>query len=137
MSARRAAAGAVALAAVALAGCGGSPGDLMALRVSGGPAHLDQALVVTADGRISCNRGPERDMSNPDLLDARSIVREAKPLTTRAARYAPSRPGGRSFTLRDQDGSVAWDETSAGVPPVLPRAELFGLRLGPAACGGR
>lgn len=125
---------AIAAAAVALAGCGGSPGDLMALSVSGGSGRVAHTLVVSADGLISCDRHAEHSLASGDVLDARSIVREAKSFATRAATYPG---GGRRFELRDQDGSVSWGETSAALPPVLPRAELFALRVGPAACGTR
>jgi hypothetical protein len=123
-----------ALVAATVGGCGGSPGDLMAIRMSGGPAAVDQMIVVRVDGGASCNRGPLREITNSQLLAADAIVRDAKPYAARAQSFAAGRAGGRAFELRDQDGTVRWYETSAGVPPVLARAELFALRLAPALC---
>jgi len=123
-----------ALAAVSLAGCGGSPGDLMALGTSGGPAGVNQTIVVRLDGGASCNRGQLRNITNSQLLVADAIVRDAKPYTTRAQTFPPGRAGGRAFVLRDQDGTVRWYETSTGLPPVFARAELLALRLTPLLC---
>ena len=134
MRARRARLLTAGLAAATLAGCGGSPGDLMALATSGGPAAVNQTIVVRLDGDASCNRGPLRPIANSQLLAADAIVRDAKPYTTRVQTFPPGRPGGRAFVLRDQDGTVRWNETSTGLPAVLPRAELFALRLAPLLC---
>jgi hypothetical protein len=123
-----------ALAALAFAGCGSSPGDLLAIESSGGPANLNQTIVVRVDGSASCNRGAQREITSSRLLEADALVRDAKPYTTRAQTFAATRPGARTFVLRDQDGTVRWSESSAGLPAVLPRAELFALQLAPELC---
>lgn len=125
-------AAAAGLACAALAGCGGTAGDVIAIQVSGGPAHANETLVVSNDGRASCNRAALRPITNPELLEARSIAHDAQPLARSAQIIASG--GGRQFTLRDADGTVRWAETSTGLPPVLPRAELFALELSREVC---
>ncbi|GAC1317843.1 MAG: hypothetical protein NVSMB25_06290 [Thermoleophilaceae bacterium] len=126
----------LALAATAALGsCGGSPGDLLALDIRGGPAGFrPESLVVAVDGRATCNRRATRQISSADLLDARSIVRDAAPIAGGAQGFSAASPGGRRYRLRTQDGTVSWNETSMRLPAVLPRAELFALRLGRSLC---
>lgn len=131
---RRLLAAAALVSAVACTGCGGSPGDLLALGISGGPAGGNDTLVVSIDGLSSCNRGPQKQISSSQLLVADSIERDAQPLATRAATFPSGPTGGRSFTLRTQAGSVQWRESSRDLPAVLPRAELFGLELQRQLC---
>jgi hypothetical protein len=130
---RRLTAAAVALAAVA-AGCGGSAGDVLAIAITGGPGGEHQTLVFTQDGRVSCNGGSLHEIANSDLLAALAVARDAKSYATHARVFPPGPLGGRRFVLRDADGSVAWSETSSGVPHVLPRAEELALRVGRSVC---
>ncbi len=121
--------------ACALVACGGSPGDLMAVEVTGGPpGSVPKSLVVAVDGRGTCNRRPMREISSDQLLEARSIVRDAKPVAGRTQAYPAGSPPGLNYTLRTPDGTIGWNETSTGLPSVLPRAELFALRLGRSLC---
>lgn len=129
-----AAAAAAACVSVGLGACGGTPGDLMAIDVAGGPDGISRTLVVTEDGRASCNRSPLHQLTSADLLEARSIVRDAKPLASSAQAFPPGRASDRRFVLRTKDGTARWTETSPGVPPVLPRAVLLALRLSRLAC---
>ena len=128
------AAAAVALAWLALAGCGGSSGDILGLGVSGGPMPARERMHVTEDGRGGCNAGKLRALQSSLLLDARSLVRDAKPLTSRGASFGEPTPGRRSFELRTPDGTVTWVEGAPGTPPVLARAEELALRLERALC---
>jgi len=129
---------AVAAATAALmlmAGCGSSAGDLLALEVSGGPLPAKQTLIVTADGRGSCNRGKLREIPNQRLLDAQGIARDAKPLAEAGAEYLASRPDARAYRLLLPDGDVRWTEGRPGIPPELARAQLLALQLGRVLCG--
>jgi hypothetical protein len=115
----------------ALAACGGNPGDLMGLEVSGGPLKGAERIRVTADGRASCNGGKLQQLNSSTVLDARNVARDATPLIKRVASFPPAAAGRRTFELRTADGSISWGEGAAGLPAVLPQAELLALELEP------
>ncbi len=122
-------------AAVALlaSGCGGDPGDLMSLQVSGGPTAEKHTLVVSGDGRGSCDRGKLVLLPGDRVIDAREIVKEANDLLTKAASY-PARPGARRYALNTGDGTVRWSEGTPALPSVLPKAQLLALQLERLLC---
>ena len=122
------------LLAVALAGCGGSPGDLLSIEVNGGPAQRDQSIVIGSDGRSSCNGGPERDIGSQALIEARRIERELGADAERAAVYESTRADATSYVVRVKKGTVRWDDRARGLPPVLAEAQLFALQQGRALC---
>ena len=126
---RRLAAVAAASAAVLAAGCGGSSGDILGLGMSGGPLRKPVRMHVTEDGRGSCNTGQLHELPSSLVLDARNIVREAKPLTSHAASFGTRTPGRRNFELRTPQGTVTWVEAAPGLPLVLPQAEELALQL--------
>ena len=118
-------------AAALLAGCGGGAGDLMSIAVSGvGAAHT---LVVTGDGRGSCDGGPLKTLQSSDVLDAREVARELKDLAKRGDTFTAR---GRTFLAKTKDGSVRWSETYRPLPTPLPEAELLTLTLTRELCEG-
>ena len=130
MRARLAAVAAVAL----LAGCGGEAGDLIAIEVSGGAAGGERTIVVTGDGRGSCDDG---DLSNVDsdlVVEARDVERDIEELTNESREF-PDRAGRRRYVVRTDDGVVRWSEGTPGLPPVRPRTALLTLRLERELCG--
>jgi hypothetical protein len=124
-------------AVVLLSGCGGSAGDVLAIEVSGGPLRAKQILVVTVDGRGSCDRGKLREIPTDETTEARGIADDAKPLAEAGADYTTSRPGARQYVLRLPQGNVRWTEGRPGIPSALARAQLLALRLGRTLCAGR
>ena len=130
---RRAAALGIALAAT-LAGCGGSPGDLLAIDVTGGAANRQQRIVVQDNGHATCNGGQSQDLGSAALIDARQIEHDLKQLADRAATYEEAPRGATSYTARTNDGTVRWLEGARGLPGVLPRTQLFALEQGRKLC---
>jgi hypothetical protein len=122
------------LLAVALAGCGGSPGDLLAINVRGGPAKRNQSIVVRSDGQASCNGGPKQDIGSDALIDARAIERDMGDDAERAAVYESNQPDATSYVARTNDGTVRWQEGARGLPHVLAQAQLFALQQGRRLC---
>ena len=131
---RTAAAAAAALVALAAAGCGGTTGDILGLGMSGGPLPEPQRMHVTEDGRGSCNSGELHKLPDPLVLDARNLVRDAKPLASRGASFGEPSGTQRSFELRTPEGTVHWEEAAPGLPPVLSRAEELTLELARRLC---
>lgn len=122
-------------AALILEGCGGTAGDVLAIEVSGGPLPAKQILVVTDDGRGSCDRGRLRDIPNQRLIDAQGLAHDAKPLAETAASYGAPRRGARRYLLKLPQGDVSWTEGTLGIPAALARAQLLALQLGRELCG--
>jgi hypothetical protein len=127
---------AAAAATVFVAGCGGAPGDLLSIEASGGVAGGKHTIVVSGDGRGSCDRGPLKELPSDRVIDARGIERDAGDMARRAAEYPPARSGARSYVLRTKDGEVRWSERTPGIPSVLPRAQLLELQLQNLLCRG-
>jgi hypothetical protein len=125
-----------ALAASALAaGCGGTAGDLLSIDTAGGPTGARHTLVVSGDGRGSCDRGPLRTLPSARVIDARELEGDVGDLAKRAATYPP-RPGATRYGLHTADGVVRWSEGTPGLPTELPRAQLLALQLRRLLCPG-
>jgi hypothetical protein len=120
---------------VALAGCGGAPGDLIAIDVTGGPANREQRIVLQDNGHASCNDGPSEDIGSDALIQAREIERELMEPADRAAVFEQGAgPDATSYAARTNDGTVRWREGARGLPPVLPKVQLFALQQGRTLC---
>jgi hypothetical protein len=122
------------LVAVALAGCGGAPGDLLAVDVNGGPAKRRQAIVVTDNGHASCNGRASQDIGSDALIDAREITRDLGKDAERAAVYDSRSPEATRYVVRIKKGIVRWDDRARGLPSVLSKAQLFALQQGRRLC---
>jgi hypothetical protein len=123
-----------ALACAAVAGCGGTSGDILGLGMSGGPVKTTDHMHVTEDGRGSCNKKPLHTLSSATVIKARSLVRDAKDLAKQGATFGQPSPGLRSFELRTPDGTVTWVENAPQLPLVLSNAELLTLQLARQLC---
>jgi hypothetical protein len=132
---RRALAAAAALTCMAaLAGCGGAPGDILGLGISGGQQREAVRMHVEENGRASCNKNQLHQLTSSEILSARNIVRDAKTLAQSGASFGNPNSGQRVFQLRTPDGTVNWTEAAPGVPPVLPQAELLALKMERQLC---
>jgi hypothetical protein len=118
---------------VLLAGCGGGAGDLLSIRASGGIGGGRHTVVVSGDGRGSCDRGPLEELPSDRVIDARAVERDAADLAKRSATYPPV-PDARTYILYTKAGEVRWSEGGRGLPSVLPRAQLLELQLQRILC---
>src|SRR5439155_622339 len=73
-SLRLLAAALLAVSVAAAAGCGGSAGDLLLVQRFGSIPRARLDLRVTEDGRVSCNRGPLRQLTSAETLTSRGIA---------------------------------------------------------------
>jgi hypothetical protein len=124
---------ALLIACLLLAGCGGEAGDLMSIDVSGGPTNAKHTIVVSGDGRGSCDKSKLRALPSARVITAREVEREARKLA-RAGTHYPERAGRRRFALSTNDGIVRWSEGTPGLPKDLPRAQLLALQLERRLC---
>jgi hypothetical protein len=127
---RRAIALAAAIAVVA--GCGNPGGDLIAIEEHGGPAGA-QRLVVTDDGRGSCNGGELKRLPSERLLEAREAERNLQGLPGKDRLDFGRLPGRTIYTARMRGAEVTWSE-GARQPPVLPKTTLLALKLRNELC---
>lgn len=126
----------LALAAGAVASCGGvrSP-DLFALQRTGGGPGARVALVVSDGGTVRCNGGAPRLLPSDLLLEARDLARAIAPDTMRNLRLPPGPMTIFSYTLQGPDGTIAFSDGAAHVPPELDRVAFFARRVSRGVCG--
>jgi len=111
------------------ASCGNPGGDLIALEERG--AHFTR-LVVTDDGRGSCNGGELERLASGRLLEAREVERGLEELALERTNF-PESTGGRHFRAQIRGATLTWRERSRQ-DPVLPKATLLTLKLKRELC---
>ena len=123
---------AAAMAVMWLSGCGTATEDLMAIEVTGGPAHVHERIRVTDDGRASCG-GPLRQIPSQLLLNAREAKRLLRPYARNGASFRTARRTLRQYVVRSFDGTVRFSEGAPG-PAAPGRVTLLTLRLERVVC---
>jgi hypothetical protein len=123
----------LAAAAAALAGCGGEAGELITITTSGGggPSYR---VVVTGDGRGSCNGGAERVLPSQHVLDAREVERKLRKEAKARANFSDGPPGARRYVAFIKAGVVTWVEGAKGAPPEVAKAILLTQNLKRDTC---
>ena len=116
-------------AALLVASCGNPGGDLIALEERG--VHFTR-LVVTDDGRGSCNGGELTRLSSDRLLEAREVEREIEELPEGRTNF-PAPGGGTTYRAQIRGKTITWVGRATS-EPVLPKATLLTLRLRRELC---
>ncbi|HWF23970.1 MAG TPA: hypothetical protein VG275_00875 [Solirubrobacteraceae bacterium] len=122
------------LVPAALAGCGlavQAP-DLFAVTKAG--QGKSATMVVNDGGTISCNRGRAKPLSDRLLIVGRSLVGQLE--SDALHKLDPPSPTGSvyRYTVRLQQGTFSFPDTSAAHRPELAKLEQFVLQAQPA-CG--
>lgn len=120
--------------ACALAGCGGSAGDLLAIEVSGGFEDRTVRLTVTSDGRGRCGAGELRRLTSDRVIEAREVERELEAFAEDGASFGEAIGDRRSYVARTRAGTVRWSEGEPRLPEVLPQAVLLARQLERELC---
>jgi hypothetical protein len=125
---------ALALAALALAGCGTASPDLFEVNRSGEDRNANLTLVVNDGGHVTCN-GEEHQLDADRLLTARELSRElAEP--AELGLELPRGPGSNlSYRVRLEAGSVSFSDTSPGNPQAFLRVAAFTKDVAERVCG--
>ncbi|MDQ3935599.1 MAG: hypothetical protein M3340_13315 [Actinomycetota bacterium] len=127
--------GVAVVAAIMLSACGNPGGDIIAIEVREPRAGTPiQRLVVTDDGRGSCNGGELERLESARLLEAREVQRELDELPGERTDFGRLESR-RSYRAVMRDATVTWAE-GARRPEVLPKATLLALNLRRELCGG-
>ena len=124
------------LLCLAVAGCGGESGDLIAFEVSGGVAAPPEPteIVVADNGQGSCDGGELKPIPSELLIDAREVERELADLAEEGETYPPTGNDQREYVVRTKAGTVRFAEGEPDLPEVLPKAQLLAVRLDRELC---
>jgi hypothetical protein len=118
-----------------LAGCGGirAP-DLFLLQRSGSVPHASLTLLVNEEGGVRCNGGRTLKLSDPQLIEARTISEQLHgPASSHLS--LPAAPGSvLRYRVRDENGTVSFADNSPGAPAVLHHLALFALQVAQRVC---
>jgi hypothetical protein len=111
-----------------------SAADLFILYRSGSTQHARLTLLVNEEGGVHCNGGPTRQLSDPQIDQARAIQEELqKPASSHLS--LPPRAGSvLSYYLRDENGTVHFSDNSAHQPAVFHQLQLFVLQTAQQVC---
>jgi hypothetical protein len=122
------------LAVLFLAGCGNPPADLFSVERSGADPNANVQLVVSDGGSVTCD-GEEHELDAERLLTARRLVRDLEPQAELGIEL-PRGPGANlSYRVSMEAGSVAFSDTSPGVPRTFQRVAAFTSDVTERVCG--
>ena len=134
MSARGLLVVAASLLVCTFAGCGVASADLFLVERSGPGSQPPLSVLVSEEGVVRCDRGAPVRLSDPMLIEARTLQEELHGPATRHLSL-PSRPGSVfGYRVRDGEGSVSFADNSSGEPKVLERLQLFTLKVARSVC---
>jgi hypothetical protein len=127
---------ALVVGAVSLSGCSGvvSP-DLFIVYRSGSAPGAKLTMLVNEEGVVHCDKGPTRHLSDPQIIEARTIQ---EGLEGPAAQHEslPAQSGSvLSYYVRDANGSVRFSDNSAHQPSAMRKLAGFVLSVAQSVCG--
>jgi hypothetical protein len=125
---------AAALAALLLAGCGTRPADLFLVERSGADKNANLELVVSDGGSVTCN-GEEHPLDADRLLKARALLREIEPQAELGIDLPPGPNTQLSYRATMEKGSVAFSDTSEGLPQTFLELAAFTKDVAERVCG--
>jgi len=127
---------AVVVVGTVMVGCGGivSP-DLFVVSRTGGSPGAKLTLLVNEEGVVHCNGGVEHHLSDPQIIEARTIQEDLKTHAERHESLSPAPGSVLGYYVRDQDGSVRFSDNSPGQPDVTRKLALFVLSVARRVCG--
>ncbi|HEX4838053.1 MAG TPA: hypothetical protein VFV03_05970 [Solirubrobacteraceae bacterium] len=126
----------IAVVGTTMVGCGGvlSP-DLFVVYRSGSSPGAKLTLLVNEEGVVHCNGGPAHHLSDPQVIEARTIQEELHDPASRHESLSAAPGSVLGYYVRDQDGSVRFGDNSPGQPAVLRKLALFVLSVAQGVCG--
>src|SRR5207244_4286535 len=130
-----AAAGGALCLALAAASCGGirAP-DLFLVQRSGAGAGARLTLLVNEEGGVRCNGGAQLKLSDPALIEARTIQEGLRDPSSQHLSLPPGREPVLSYHVRDENGSVSFHDDSPRQPKVLRELQAFVLATAQRVC---
>jgi hypothetical protein len=120
-----------------LAGCGSPSADLFSVDRAGAGKGGRLRLIVSDGGTVRCNGGASKPLEAARLLQARKLARELQTQAALGLELKPGRPQDTTFTYRAEleDGTIAFADSSRGLPPSFTRLAAFTRVVARGACG--
>jgi hypothetical protein len=129
---RAAALGVLALALLS-GGCGGiTAPDLFIVYRTGAGSPL--TLLVNEEGGVHCNGAKAPKLSDPQLVQARTIQEDLRDPASKHLSLPPAPGSVLSYYVREEAGSVRFSDNSHGQPAVLRQLALFVLQTAQQVC---
>jgi hypothetical protein len=125
----------VAAAAALIAGCGfdvQSPDLFVLTRVGQGRTLT---LLANDGGTIRCDGGRARRLADPLLLRARDLAASLDGDAKRNLRIAAPPNSAFRYSVKLQDGTIAFPDTAAAGHAELAQVVLFAVQAAQQACG--
>jgi hypothetical protein len=122
-----------AAAAAALAACGTPSPDLMVITRSGADPAANVTMLVNDGGSVTCN-GKKYEMTDPEILDARQLVRDLADQATLGIQLPPGPGSTLRYRVRMEKGTIAFSDRSAGIPLTFQRVAKFTKDVSEGAC---
>ena len=123
------------LLALLVTGCGTPSADLFVVERSGSVPDARLTLRVGDGGTVRCDGGPEQEISSEDLLDARQIEEDLKPVLDRGTTLPPKQGSVLQYRVTGEEGEARFADNSAGQPPVFAELVVFTRKMARSACG--
>ncbi len=124
----------VAIAVIVVTGCGineQSP-DLFLLTRTGQGSRL--TVLVKDDGTVRCNGRAARPLSDAQLLQARDLASALDKDAKAGLHIAPATGSVYAYTVKLQDGTISFADTSGAAHKELAQAELFTVQVAENHC---
>jgi hypothetical protein len=126
---------ALAVLAVAAAGCGQPSADLFTVTRGGSISGAHVVLRVTDDGHVSCNGGALREITSAELIAARDVARVLEKPAKKGV-VLRARPGSTLNYAIDIGGdTVRFADNAPGQDPEMYKAALLVRQLAKGPCG--
>ena len=127
---------AAAATVAAVAACGSPSADLFELERTGKGRGAKLTLLVSDGGMVTCNGKQPVALDAERLLAARELARD---LETQAALGLQLKAGAKekttfSYEARLEEGTIAWSDSSRGIPPAYTRLAGFARGVAKGVC---
>lgn len=126
----------LAVAAIAaLAGCGGTAGDLLAVDRSGDVPGAELRVVIGDGGLASCNGGEEHRLPDDLLLEAREVERDLEAPAEEGLALPPGPGSIMRYEVQTPTGDVRFADTSRGRVDGMDELAYLVRRVAQDVCG--
>jgi hypothetical protein len=117
-----------------LAGCGAPSADLFVVTRSGKDRNANLRLLVSDDGTVRCNQRKPVPMGAKRLLDARELARDLQKQAALGLELPREKGSILSYRVRLEAGTIAFADTSRGLPKPFTRVEAFTADVAERVC---
>ena len=118
-----------------LAGCGTPSADLFVVDRKGSLPDAKLTLRVGDGGTVRCDGGPEKAIASEDLLDARQLAKDLRPLLDRRVQLDPKKGSLLQYRVTGGEGEVGFADNSDRQPKVFAELIRFTRKMAMQACG--